>query len=99
MHLEDESDPIAFRYGEENVICLSYPSPASYNFALQGDGGPYVVVSDNPYIVRAKMILSFDLRLTPLAIGNAVLAVRDKSGNVMTIDVCVDYIGMNSIIH
>ena len=64
---------------------------SKYSVSIQGGDGIYSVTCDKPNIVQIKMISGTDIQVQPLAVGDAVITIRDQSNNVTTIQVHVDY--------
>ena len=72
-------------------IKLNYPNNQTYSFPLQEGDGNYEISCDKPEIIETKMISSCDISIKALALGEAIITVKDQSGNTLDIHVIVDY--------
>ena len=52
---------------------------------------------DKPEIIETKMISSCDISIKSISISEAIITVRDQSGNTLDIHVIVDYYTDNYI--
>lgn len=86
----DELAPISLKNRETANIKLNYPNNQTYSFPLQGGDGNYEISCDKPEIIETKMISSCDISIKALALGEAIITVRDQSGNTLDIHVIVD---------
>ena len=87
----DELAPISLKNRETANIKLNYPNNQTYSFPLQGGDGNYEISCDKPEIIETKMISSCDISIKALALGEAIITVKDQSGNTLDIHVIVDY--------
>ena len=87
----DELAPISLKNRETANIKLNYPNNQTYSFPLQGGDGNYEISCDKPEIIETKMISSCDISIKALALGEAIITVRDQSGNTLDIHVLVAY--------
>lgn len=94
----DELAPISLKNRETANIKLNYPNNQTYSFPLQGGDGNYEISCDKPEIIETKMISSCDISIKALALGEAIITVRDQSGNTLDIHVIVDYYTDNYIV-
>ena len=94
----DELAPISLKNRETANIKLNYPNNQTYSFPLQGGDGNYEISCDKPEIIETKMISSCDISIKALALGEAIITVRDQSRNTLDIHVIVDYYTDNYIV-
>lgn len=94
----DELAPISLKDSETATINLHYPDNQAYSFPLQGGDGKYEISCNKPEIIETKMISSSDMSIKALALGEAVITVRDQSENILAIHVVVDYYTDNFIV-
>lgn len=94
----DELAPISLKNRETANIKLNYPNNQTYSFPLQGGDGNYEISCDKPEIIETKMISSCDISIKALALGEAIITVKDQSGNTLDIHVIVDYYTDNYIV-
>ena len=76
----DELAPISLKNRETANIKLNYPNNQTYSFPLQGGDGNYEISCDKPEIIETKMISSCDISIKALALGEAIITVKDQSG-------------------
>lgn len=102
---DDDLPPITIRDTDNTAIKLIYPNTYPIGYTIEGGDGNYSVTSDNPEIVLPKIIQVTDASATDMnlsleakGLGTAKVTITDKSQNLLTLVVVVDYMTMYFII-
>lgn len=102
----DENRPIELQYALyndhpnpvlNNLVTLHYPSTLATELIILGGDGKYTIHNSDETKLKTDYNNGF-LSLTPLAIGNSVITIRDQSGAMYVLNVHITYLGHNFIV-
>lgn len=88
---KDTDAPISLQYVENNTLDLVYPVSGGYTRDIMGGDGKYTVVSSDERILGVMLCEGQTLQFEPLAIGEAKVTIRDRSGHTYVLTVNISY--------
>lgn len=89
---KDDNEPITLHNVENNSVDLKYPNTDKRSINVIGGDGNYSASCDNASILEVEVSdKEKTILLKPLAIGNAIVTITDKSNNSYILNVNVSY--------